>query len=105
MEVPSRQLISSELKAMYEIVDNLLNQKVVKTFGFTEVETEGGVSFSIADMSYNDNTYYMVLVEEGNEETGVFIRSSLVPELEIIMPLPTVIRVNDWHLADRDSLI
>ena len=95
MEVPSRQLISSELKAMHEIVDNLLNQKVVKTFGFTEVETEEGVSFSIADMSYNDNTYYMVLVEEGNEETGIFIRSSLVPELEIILPLPSVIRMND----------
>ncbi len=99
MEVPSRQLISSELKAMYEIVDNLLNQKVVKTFGFTEVETEGGVSFSIADMSYNDNTYYMVLVEEGDQETGVFIRSSLVAELEILLPLPSVIRVND-HLYD-----
>jgi len=105
VEVPTRQIISSELKAMYEIVDNLLNQRVVKTFGFTEVEREDGVSFSIADMTYNDKTYYMVLVEEGNEETGVFIRSALVPELEIIMPLPTVIRVNDWPLADRDSLI
>ena len=48
MEVPSRQLISSELKAMYEIVDNLLNQRVVKTFGFTDVDTEDGASFSIA---------------------------------------------------------
>jgi len=105
VEVPSRQLISSELKAMHEIVDNLLNQKIVKTFGFTDVNTEEGVSFSIADMFYNDNTYYMVLVEEGEQETGVFIRSALVPELEIILPLPTVIRVNDWHLADRDSLI
>ncbi len=99
MEVPSRQLISSELKAMYEIVDNLLNQRIVKTFGFTDVETEDGVSFSIADMSYNDNTYYMVLVEEGDQETGVFIRSSLVAELEILLPLPSVIRVND-HLYD-----
>lgn len=95
MEVPSRQLISSEMKAMYEIVDNLLNKKIVKTFGFTEVESNDGSKFSIADMTYKDNTYYMVLVEEGEEETGIFIRSALVPELEIILPLPSVIRVND----------
>ena len=105
MEVPSRQLIASELKAMYEIVDHLLNQRVVKTFGFTDVQADGEDSFSIADMSYNDNTYYMVLVEEGNQETGVFIKSALVPELEIILPLPTVIRVNDHFLADPEDLV
>ena len=44
MEVPSRQLISSEMKAMYEIVDNLLNQKVVKTFGFTKWSDDGANS-------------------------------------------------------------
>ena len=68
--------------------------------------TEDGVSFSIADMSYNDNTYYMVLVEEGNQETGIFIRSSLVPELEIILPLPQIIRVNyDETLPGLDDLV
>lgn len=100
MEVPSRQLIASELKAMYEIVDHLLHQRAVKTFGFTDVATDDGSSFSIADMSYNDNTYYMVLVEEGEQETGVFIRSSLVPELEIILPLPSIIRVNEQFVDD-----
>jgi hypothetical protein len=51
-------------------------------------------------MSYNDNTYYMVLVEEGEQETGVFIRSSLVSELEIILPLPSIIRVNEQFVDD-----
>ena len=100
MEVPSRQLIASELKAMYEIVDHLLHQQVVKTFGFTDVETNEGDGFSIADMEYKGNTYYMVLVEEGEQETGVFIRSSLVPELEIILPLPSIIRVNEQFVDD-----
>ncbi len=106
MEVPSRELISSELDAMHEIVKLLLNQGRVKTFGFTSVEAEDGNTFSIADMSYNDKTYYMVLVEEGNEETGIFIRSSLVPELEIILPLPQIIRVNyDETLPGLDDLV
>ena len=57
-------------------------------------------------MSYNDKTYYMVLVEEGNQETGIFIRSSLVPELEIILPLPQIIRVNyDETLPGLDDLV
>ncbi len=100
MEVPSRQLIASELKAMYEIVDHLLHQQVVKTFGFTEVETNEGDGFSIADMEYKGNTYYMVLVEEGNQESGVFIKSALVSELEIILPLPTIIRMNENFIDD-----
>ena len=102
VEVPSRSLIESELNAMYEIVKHLLNQKVVKTYGFTEVKSGSGDSYSIADMSYNDKTYYMVLVEEGEQESGIFIRSSLVPELEIILPLPQMIRMtsNEAELHD-----
>jgi len=102
VEVPSRTLIASELDAMYEIVKHLLSQRVVKTFGFTEVESSSGDKYSIADMSYNNKTYYMVLVEEGEQESGIFIRSSLVPELEIILPLPQMIRMtsNEAELHD-----
>ena len=94
VEVPSRTLIASELDAMYEIVKHLLNQQTIKTYGFTEVKSSSGDSYSIADMSYKDTTYYMLLVEEGNQESGIFIRSSLVPDLEIILPLPQVISMN-----------
>ena len=72
MEVPSRTLIAAELDAMYEIVKLLLTKKVVKTFGFTQVEENDGSSYSIADMEYNSNRYFMVLVEEGQEESGIF---------------------------------
>lgn len=93
MEVPPRKLIAAELDAMYEIVKLLLTQKVVKTFGFTEVEDYDGGRYSIADMEYNSNKYFMVLIEEDQEESGIFIRSALVPDLEIILPLPQMIRM------------
>lgn len=104
VEVPSRTLIAAELDAMYEIVKLLLTQKVVKTFGFTEVEESDGSSYSIADMEYNSKTYFMVLVEDGQEESGIFIRSALVPDLEIILPLPQMIRMSNKEAEVFDDM-
>jgi len=104
VEAPSRTLIASELDAMYEIVKLLLSQRTVKTFGFTEVEDYDGGRYSIADMEYNSNRYFMVLVEEGQEESGIFIRSALVPDLEIILPLPQMIRMSNKEAEVFDDM-
>ena len=104
MEAPPRKLIAAELDAMYEIVKLLLTQKVVKTFGFTEVEDYDGGRYSIADMEYNSNKYFMELIEEDQEESGIFIRSALVPDLEIILPLPQMIRMSNKEAEVFDDM-
>ena len=104
MEAPPRKLIAAELDAMYEIVKLLLTQKVVKTFGFTEVEDYDGGRYSIADMEYNSNKYFKVLIEEDQEESGIFIRSALVPDLEIILPLPQMIRMSNKEAEVFDDM-
>ena len=104
MEPPPRELIASELDAMYAIVKHLIGRNSIKTFGFTEVDVENGDSYSISDIEYNNNTYFLVLVEEGNKETGIYIRSSLVADLEIILPLPHVFRMSNKHSEVSDDL-
>ncbi len=104
MEPPPRELIESELDAMYNIVKHLISRKTIKTFGFTEVSVENGDSYSISDIQYNNNTYFVVLVEESDKETGVYIRSSLVHDLEIILPLPHVFRMSNKPSEVSDDL-
>ena len=87
MEPPPRELIESELDAMYNIVKHLLTRKSVKSFGFTEVSLDDGDNYSISDIQYKGNTYFVLLVEEGNKESGVYIRSGLIQDLEIIMQI------------------
>jgi hypothetical protein len=52
---------------------------------------------------YKDNTYFMVLYEEGQEESGIFIRSSLIDDLEITLPLPAYIRITNKEEAMYDD--
>jgi hypothetical protein len=104
VEPPPRELIESELDAMYNIVKHLISRKTVKSFGFTEVSVEDGDSYSISDIEYNGNTYFVVLVEESNEESGIFIRSGLVFDLEIILPLPHMIRMSNKPSEVSDDL-
>ena len=104
MEVSVRSLIASELDAMHELAKLLLSHKSVKTLGFTDVQSDNGEKFSIHDMVYNDNTYFMVLYEEGQEESGVFIRSALIEDLEIMLPLPAYIRMTNKEEAMYDDL-
>ena len=103
MEVPSRTLITSELDAMHELAKLLLSRRSIKTLGFTEVQSNNGEKFSIHDMMYKDNTYFMVLYEEGQEESGIFIRSSLIDDLEIMLPLPAYIRITNKEEAMYDD--
>ena len=104
MEPPPRDLIESELDAMYNIVKHLITRKTVKSFGFTEVNVDDGESYSISDIQYNDNTYFVVLVEEDNKESGVYIRSGLVPDLEIILPLPHMLGMTNKPSEVSDDL-
>ena len=104
MEPPPRELIESELDAMYNIVKHLLTRKSVKSFGFTEVDVDDGESYSISDIQYKDNTYFVLLVEEGNKESGVYIRSGLIQDLEIILPLPHMIRMSNKPSEVSDDL-
>ena len=98
MEGPTRELIASELDAMHNIVTNLIENKngfrEIKSFGFTEVEVLDGEIFSICDLEYKGKSYFLVLLES-EEESGVFIRSGIVDNLEIILPLPLIIRMNN----------
>ena len=104
MEPPPRELIASELDAMYAIVKHLIGRNSIKTFGFTEVDVENGDSYSISDIEYNNNTYFVLLVEEGNKESGVYIRSGLIQDLEIILPLPYMIRMSNKPSEVSDDL-
>jgi len=103
VEVPSRSLITSELDVMHELAKLLLRHKSIKTLGFTDVQSDNGEKFSIHDMIYKDNTYFMVLYEEGQEETGIFIRSSLIDDLEITLPLPAYFRITNKEEAMYDD--
>lgn len=104
MEPPPRELIESELDAMYNIVKHLIARKTVKSFGFAEVSVEDGDSYSISDIEYNGNTYFVVLVEEGSAETGLFLRSGLLEDLEIILPLPHLLRMSNKPSEVSDDL-
>ena len=104
MEVQPKELIAAELDTMHKLAREILDQKIVKVFGFTKVKTDGEDSFYITDMSYEDRTYYMVLLEENGEESGVYIRSSLVDGLEIVLPLPQYIRMTNKEVPLFDDL-
>ena len=104
MEVPARELISAELGTMHRLADELLNQKRVKIFGFTEVENQNNEIYSIADLEYENKIYYMVLIEEDKDESGVSIRSALVNDLEIMLPFPQMIRMTNKEEAVYDDL-
>ena len=104
MEVPARELISTELSTMHRLANELLTQKKVKIFAFTEVENQNNEIYSIADLEYENKIYYMVLIEEGKDEAGVSIRSSLVNDLEIMLPFPQMIRMTNKEEAMYDDL-
>ena len=104
MEVPARELNSAELGTMHRLANELLNQKKIKIFGFTEVENQDNEIYSIADLEYENKTYYMVLIEEGKDESGVSIRSSLVNDLEIMLPFPQMIRMTNKEEAMYDDM-
>ena len=104
MEPQPRELIESELDAMYNIVKHLIARKTVKSFGFTEVTVDDGDSYSICDIEYNGNTDFVVLVEEGNAETGLYLRSRLVEDLEITLPLPHLLRMSNKPNEVSDDL-
>ena len=57
MEVPARDLISAELGTMHRLADELLNQKKVKIFGFTEIQNQNNEIYSIADLEYESKIY------------------------------------------------
>ena len=104
MEVPARELISAELETMHRLANELLSQNKVKVFGFVEIQNQDDEIYSITDLDYEGKIYHMILIEEGQEESGVSIRSKLVNELEIMLPLPMTIRMTNKEEAIYDDL-
>ena len=107
MEVPPRELISAELGTMHRLANELLNHKKVKIFDFIEVQGQNPANheiYSIADLEYEDKHYHMILIEEGQEESGVSIRSTLVSDLEIMLPFPQTIRMTNKEEPVYDDL-
>ena len=107
MEVPARELISAELETMHRLANELLSQKKVKIFDFIEIQGQDPSSqdiYSIADLEYEDKNYHMILIEEDQEESGVSIRSTLVTDLEIMLPFPQTIRMTNKEEAVFDDL-
>jgi hypothetical protein len=104
MEVPARELISAELETMHRLANELLSQNKVKVFGFVEIQNQDDEIYSITDLDYEGKIYHMILIEEGQEESGVSIRSTLVNDLEIMLPLPMTIRMTNKEEAIYDDL-
>ena len=107
MEVPARELINTELETMHRLANELLSQNKVKVFGFVEMnahQNQDDEIYSITDLDYEGKIYHMILIEEGQEESGVSIRSTLVNDLEIMLPLPLTIRMTNKEEPIYDDL-
>jgi hypothetical protein len=104
MEVPVRELICAELSTMHRLASELLSQNKVKVFGFVEIQNQEDEIYSITDLDYEGKIYHMILIEEGQEESGVSIRSTLVNDLEIMLPLPLTIRMTNKEEVIYDDL-
>ena len=91
--------VSEELSRLHHAVDLLVKGGPQPCEEAYEVLI-GGNKMTVASMPIEERTFYFV-VSEG-EENYIALRSSIFPEMEIRLPMPTYLRVGKRDLGSED---
>ena len=91
--------VSEELSRLYQAADMLVKGGPQACEEAFEVTIRGN-KMTVASMPIEERTFYFI-VSEG-EENYIALRSSIFPEMEIRLPMPTYLRVGKTALGSED---